>query len=421
VGGWFGGHPSSALEQANVQALTIDTAWQGVVQAGIGSFLAVFLVRLEAPNTLVGLVAALPALGAVLISVPASGWAAGWTNPVRVVNINRLLIRLTYLAIAAVPAVLLGLPAAYLVALFWGLASVPSAIANLAWTSVVAEIVPPARRPLINGTRWALLSIVTAATGAVFGLLLDRLPFPFNYQVVFVASFVAGVASLHTFGRIRMPGEGAPVPPRRVALGVLDLLRLVRTHGEFARFLITTFVYRLGLNLPVALFAIYWVTALNAPDTLIGLRTTAGYSALVISYIVWGYLAARRGHRLVLVAASAGLSLYPIVTALITDPIWLIPAALLWGLFASGIDVAFFETLLRTIPVNQRAVFIAINSSFANLAIFVAPLAGTLLADVVGLRPALITAGVLSLVGTVLMVALAVARATPADRPASQT
>jgi MFS family permease len=414
---WPGGEPAAALERSNIRMLTLDTAIQGIIQAGIGTFLAVFLVRLEAPSALIGLVAALPSLGAVLISLPASRWVAAWTDPVRVVVVTRAFIRLAYLAIAAVPFVLGGLPASYVIVLLWGLHSLPAAVTGLAWTGVIAEIIPPARRPMVNGVRWALLSIVTAVSGALFGVLLDHVGFPVNYQLVFLISFLAGLVTLWTFSRLRLPTPGAPLPPTRVSLGLLNLPRLIRGERAFARFMVAGFVYRLGLHLPVAIFPIFWVTALDASDTLIGLRTTAGHGALTVSYVLWGALAVRHGHRLVLLAASAGLSLYPILTAAVFDAVWLVPLALLWGLFASGIDVAFFEALLRTTPADRRAIFVAIDSTFANLAVFVAPLAGALLADLIGLRPALVLAGCLSLAGTVLMVLLAVAAPALAGPP----
>lgn len=405
-----GGARDSALERANLRMLTTDTAVQGIIQAGIGAFLTVFMVRFGAPSWLVGLAAALPALGSVLISLPASRWAAGWTDPVRVTVAGRLWMRLGVLAIAIVPSLVSGLTANYVIALLWGLISLPAAITALSWTTVVAEVIPPARRPVVNGVRWALLSIVTAATSALFGPLLDVIPFPLNYQVVFLISFLAGLVTLYTFGRIRMPSAGTPHPPARVAFGLLNLPRLLRREPAFTRYMAASFVYRLGLYLPVAVFPIFWVNELHASDTLIGLRTTAGYGALVFSYILWGVVAVRLGHRLVLIVSSAGLGLYPIVTAALPDAIWLLPAALLWGLFASGIDVAFFEALLRTTPVDRRAVFIAIDSTIANLAVFGGPLLGALLGDVIGLRAALVLAGVLSLAGTALMVALAVAK-----------
>ncbi|MCC6629907.1 MAG: MFS transporter [Chloroflexi bacterium] len=409
----------SPLERANVRMLTGDTAIQGIIQAGIGTFITVFLVRLDSPNWLVGLVASLPALGAVLISLPASRWAAAWSDPVRTVVTTRLWIRLTYLAIAVVPSLLTGLAASYAIAFFWGLHSLPAAITSLAWTAVVAEVIAPARRPLVNGVRWALLSVVTAVASALFGVLLDLIVFPLNYQIVFVISFVAGLVTLYTFSRLRMPTAGTPVAPPRVALGLLDLPRHLRREPAFSRYMVASFVYRFGLYLPVAVMPIFWVTELQASDTIIGLRTTAGHGMLVVSYLLWGYLAVRRGNRLVLLVSSAGLCLYPIATAVLTDAVWLVPVALLWGLFVSGIDVAFFEALLHTTPLDRRAVFIAIDSTVANAAVFVAPLLGSVLGDAIGLRPALLLSGVLSLLGTLLLTSLNVAK-TPVEVGARQ-
>lgn len=400
----------SRVERANIRILAIDTSIFGIVEAGIGAFLAVFLVRLEAPSLLVGLVASLPSLGAILLSVPASRWIARWRDPVRVVVVWRFWMRVTYLAIALVPLITTGPLAPWLIIFFWGLSSIPAAIVNLAWTTVIAEVIPAERRPLVNGVRWALFSVVTAAAGALFGPLLDWVAFPLNYQIVFLVSFLAGLATCYTFSLIRLPTLEAPAPLVHLRLGFLSLLDQVRQQPDFARFLIATSIYRIGLNLPVPLFSIYWVTVMHASDTLIGFRTTVAYIALIVSYLLWGWLAVRRGPRLVLLAASAGVSLYPLLTAASGDVVWLLPVALLWGLFVSGIDIAFFETLLRTVPAERRSVLVAINSALANLVIFTAPLAGAALADLIGLRWGLVLAGILSLVGTALMLVLSVAR-----------
>src|SRR5581483_10254492 len=132
--------------------------------------------------------------------------------------------------------------------------------------------------------------------------------------------------------------------------------------------------------------------------------------ALVGSYLLWGRLAARRGHRIVLLVATTGLSLYPFATALVRDAIWLIPVTLIWGIFASGIDVSFFEALLHSCPPDRLQTFVAINSALANVVIFLAPIGGTLLADLIGIHAALFTAAAVSLFGSVLFYSMAVAK-----------
>ena len=46
---------AQSLEQRNILFLSLDTATQGLIGAGVGSFLAVFLVRLGASGVVVGL------------------------------------------------------------------------------------------------------------------------------------------------------------------------------------------------------------------------------------------------------------------------------------------------------------------------------------------------------------------------------
>ncbi len=505
--------PPSSLERHNVRALTLDTAAQGVIAAGINVFVAVFLVRLGAPNALVGFLASAPALGAIFLSIPAGRYLEGRQDLVRVVNLSRVFIRLSYLAIALVPFAFVGDRAIWPVVILWTFTSIPAAIANPAWTTVVAKVIPPRRRPRVNGNRWAILSVITAIGGAGFGWMLDRVATPLNFQIVFVASFLAGIVSIYFFGLIRIPrddkaspdepashrsmkhpvfrgeaptgspehvhredakgakaeegmqnpedrsengdrgrpaassfplpdslfrvrpsrgalwaarlrGDGLSFPKVRDApslvhgksgralsriLPIGEIVRMSRRYPGFARFTLASFVYRIGLNLPVALYSIYAVREAHASNTIIGLQSTAGNLALVASYLFWGQLAARRGHRIVLLAATAGLSFYPLATSLVVDAVWLIPATLIWGTFASGIDVSFFESLLHTCPSDRLQTFIAVNSAIANLVIFLAPIAGTVLADLLGIRFALVGAGAISLIGSTLFYILNVA------------
>ena len=431
----------SGLERRNVRALTLDTAAQGLVAAGINVFVAVYLVRLGAPNTLVGFLASAPAFGAIFLSIPAGAFLEGRKDLVRVVNVNRAFIRSAYLAIAIVPFAFVGVNAIWPVVILWTLTSIPAAVANPAWTAVVARIIPPHRRPRVNGNRWAILSVITAVGGAGFGWMLDRVSTPLNFQIVFIVSFLGGLLSIYFFGLIRMPddaqrspsgdldggssagrfrGPDSAMTTTRVTskatghvarfLPVGEIVRMSRHYPDFARFTIAAFVYRIGLNLPVALYSIYAVREAHASNTIIGLQSTAGNLALVASYLLWGQVAARRGHRIVLLAATAGLSFYPFATSLVSNAVWLIPATLIWGAFASGIDVSFFEGLLRTCPPERLQTFIAVNSAVANVVIFFAPIAGTLLADLVGIRAALVGAGAISLVGSALFYFLNVAK-----------
>jgi MFS family permease len=395
----------ASQEDRNIRNLYIDTAWQGVWSAGMGAFLSVFMARLDASSFLISALTSAPALITILLSMPAAAYVERQRDHVRVTTIYRLLFRLTYLIVAILPFFFLKeLP--LLIVILWTLQAIPAAIVNLSWTSVIGAILSPRRRPRVNGGRWAVVSFVVAVMVIPFGKLLDApfLPFPLNYQIVFFISTAAMVMSVIYFARIVMPAVAPAAEPAKAPLRqrIAGLLNPLIHNRRFLQYIGATFVVRAGLNMPAALYSIYWVRNMGATDTAISLRTTAGQAALVVGYYLFGRLASRRGHRWILILSSVGIGLYPVVTGLSADPLWLAPAALIWGFFAGGIDISFFEGLLQIAPRDKLPTFAALNTVFANIAAFVAPLVGSLLMEALGIQPAFFIAGALHLIGAAL-------------------
>lgn len=381
----------------NIRNLVLQTALAGVVNGGIGAFLAVYLTRLGASPLEISLLTSLPALLTIIVALPAGAIAARYSRPVYQSARHFLLIRLCYLLVAAA-AFLPATAAIWSVVVIWAFTAIPGAIANTAWVGVFAEAVPARERARLNGLRWGLLGFVTACSVALFGQMLDRLPFPLGYQLVFLASFAAGLLNVWFYSRLIVPDQpvhlhAGPAMPLRARL--LQALHPLRDDGAFLRFTVGSSLLRLGIFLAAGLYSIYWVRDLQAADSLIGLRTTAGNAALVVGYPLWGWAATRLGHERALALAAAGLGLYPVITGMVTSAPWLVPAAVLWGLFAGGIDVTLFEGLLHTAPAARRAQYVALNTALANLVAFVAPILGAALAGPLGIQPVLFLAGAL--------------------------
>jgi MFS family permease len=393
------------LDDRNIRLLYIDIAWQGIVAAGTGTFLSVFLARMGASSLIISWLTALPALVTFFVSLPASAYVESRHNHVRITTIFRLLFRSMYLFPVVLPFFLYdSFPR--VIVILWGIQAIPMAVAVVSWTSVISAVVPTRRRPAVMGGRWALLSIVTAVFVALFGKLLDApwLRFPTNYQLVFLISAVSAVLGTVYFDKIVMQADYCLDRPERPPLlqQVKNLLRpMVRTPA-FTKYLGATFPIRLGMAMPTALYSIFWVNDLQASDTLIGLRTTLAQVALVIAYFLLGRLAARRGVRGILLASAVGLGLYPVLTAISPTPIWLLPVAILQGIFSGGITIAFFEGLLNTTPREKVPTFTAVNAMFANLAAFVGPLLGAVLMEGLGIRMAFLIAGGFHVAGAVL-------------------
>jgi MFS family permease len=74
------------------------------------------------------------------------------------------------------------------------------------------------------------------------------------------------------------------------------------------------------------------------------------------------------------------------------------------GLFQSGLDLVFFDELMKTVPPEYSATFVALAQSMQYLSMIVAPLLGTWLADIdyIGLGGALWLSAGLRLIGFLL-------------------
>jgi MFS family permease len=397
-----------AREKRNIRNLYVNVCWQGVITAVITTFLPIFAVRIGASTFEMSLLTAVPALVVILLTLPAASLVSRQRQLIRVVTITLLGVWGCSIAIPFLPSVMKGGTSDYVpeaIIVISGLSAAFATISNPAWTAVLAEAVSPRRRPVVNGQRWALLSVVSAATVFVAGSYLDSASFPFGYQSLFVIAALAGLVGLYFLERIDVPSSAhGPVSrPRQSSWQSLtNVPAMFRGQPAFTRYVVSMFVYRMGLGLPAALFPIFWVDHLHTSDAWIGYRATAAQVALVVSYALWGRITTRKGYRFGLLACGIGTATYPALTGIVPSPVWLIPIALIWGFFAGGMDVSLFEALIDSIPADQRVMYAAINTAVANLTILIGPLLGIALIELIGIRPTFGVAGVCCLAGALL-------------------
>jgi MFS family permease len=72
------------------------------------------------------------------------------------------------------------------------------------------------------------------------------------------------------------------------------------------------------------------------------------------------------------------------------------------GIFQAGLDLVFFDELMKTVPVEYSATFVSLAQSLQHLAAIFAPLLGTWLATYIGLSGALLVSAALRFVGFAL-------------------
>src|SRR5690606_12115681 len=106
----------------------------------------------------------------------------------------------------------------------------------------------------------------------------------------------------------------------------------------------------------------------------------------------------------VLLWSTFGLSLYPFLAAITHIPVVITVFAGLAGIFQAGLDLVFFDELMKTVPPERSAIFVSVGNMFQYLAMIIAPLLGTTLADWIGIGPALLIAAAVRFLGHLFFV-----------------
>ncbi len=281
----------------------------------------------------------------------------------------------------------------------WAAATVPQVMVNVAFSVVMNGVAGPKGRYELMSRRWSVLGLTTAVTVVSVGQVLVWLPFPTNYQVIFILLSAGGLISLYFSSHIELPENVAPPagPRRPPGARLQDAIARVRQQPAFVSFTAKRFVFLLGVALAAPIFPLYLVREAQASEAAIGLINTAQTFTLVVGYRLWTGISRTRGSRLVLLWATLGLSLYPALVASTGRVTVMVVLAAFAGIFQAGLDLVFFDELMKTVPAAQTAVFVSFAQGLQYLSAIAAPLAGTLLADYIGLGGALLASAVLRL------------------------
>jgi hypothetical protein len=391
------------IRRRNFTNVQIDAVGIGLANAA-APFLPVFLTRLGATNVQVGLLTSMPALTGLFLAILIGNFLQRQRSIVPWFSASRLMVISSYALTGIVPFLVpreLAVPA---VLLIWAFATLPQTMVAVAFSVVMNAVAGPEGRYELMSRRWSILGFTTAITVAVVGQILDRIDFPINYQLVFMGLSLGGLISYYYSSHILLPDVEPPpttpgISPRQQVRGYLEL---IRGQPSFVQFTAKRFVYLSGAALAAPLFPLYYVREVQASDAWIGIISTAQTAVLLVGYFFWTRQSRRHGSRRVLLAATLGMSAYPALVAL-TGRVELIALyAGLAGIFQAGLDLVFFDELMKTVPPRYSATFVSFAQSAQYFSAVLAPLAGTWLADHIGIAGALIVSAGLRLAGFLL-------------------
>lgn len=414
--------PVPAALRANFKHLYWDIAWYGVLSGSAIAFLTVYATRLGAGAFQIGLLTAGPAVVNLVATLPSGRWLE--TRPIGpAVFWSAVFHRLFYLFWVVLPWLLLPRTQLWVYILVALVMSIPGTILAVGFNALFADAVPPEWRPHVTGVRNAVLSIAFIVTSLACGVILETLPFPLGYQVVFAIGALGAIMStFHLYfvrplsdGRQRRGGRwyrlGDLASPGRLQ-GVTDqgrsaiglrfltrsggksLLRLEILRGPFGVVVAGLFAFHLAQYLAIPLFPLSWVNKLGFSDGLISQAQALFYAAVFVGSTQLNRITQRLGNQRVTALGVLLLAGYPAVTAVMQGPPVYLLVSLLGGLGWSLAGGGIANYILERTPDDDRPAYLAWYNLALNAAILLGSLLGPLLAGWIGLSAALIVAAI---------------------------
>jgi hypothetical protein len=391
------------IRKRNFRNVQIDAVGVGLASAA-APFLPVFLARLGASNFQVGLLTSMPGLTGLILAFFVGRFLQTRRKIVPWFSLSRLMVLSSYALTGLVTLLIPRSGAVVSTLVIWAFATLPQTALSVCFSVVMNAVAGREGRYALLSRRWAILGLTSFAATFAVTEFLDRIPFPLNYQIMFLGLSLGGLISFYFSSRISLP-EQTPPPlalAKTAGEAFRNTLTLLRQYPDFVSISAKRFVYLSAVALAAPILPLYFVRAVGASDGEVGIINMTFTFLTLGGYLLWPWVSRRRGGRFVLLATTLGMVLYPLLTATTRRVIPIILFTAVAGLFQGGLDLVFFDEYMKTIPDEYSAILVSLEQSIQYLSAIAAPLIGTSLANYIGLAGALWVSAGLRLIGFLL-------------------
>jgi MFS family permease len=259
-------------------------------------------------------------------------------------------------------------------------ATLSNSVASVAWSSAIAEVVPPrisgkffGRRNLIFGF-WTLLVVLLAGRLVESGP--DRL---LMFSWIFIAAGVARFMGLFFLTRMKFPVN--VLERQNDPMGWEEFRAVFRDRNYL---LLAAFIgcWGLLLNMGLPFYTFYLVNELQVSVTTVVKLTTVASLGGLVTLRAWGALCDRFGNRPVLKVCAILWSLAGLICWSVAGPRWnahLYACYFLVGATTAGLQLCQFNLMVTLAPPGKRAPHITVFLAVTSLLTAFGPVLGSLL------------------------------------------
>lgn len=395
----------------NILALGGDFAlfMVGLSLASQSTILPAFAAHLGASNVVIGAIPAVMTVGWLFPSLFAAGHTEALARKLPFVLRYTIWERAPFLVLALAafaPADFApGLTLAVLLTMLLVITGV-GGILMPAWMDIVGRAIPINLR----GRFFAVANLVGSAGGFVGGFatayILAAFPAPVGYGVCFLlAAVFMGLSYVAlAFTREAAGGAASPALPLRAYLSRLPAL--LRRNRNFSWFLTARVFGALGM-MASGFYTVYALWTYAVPTSQVGVFTAVLFSGQIAGNVVFGWLADRAGHRLVIIAGVAATVAANALALAARSPEAFRIVFALSGVQVAAINVSSLNMLLEFAPVPaEQPTYVGLGNTSVAPTTFVAPLMAGVMADALGFESVFLTAVLFGVIALALLLGL---------------
>jgi MFS family permease len=285
----------------------------------------------------------------------------------------------------------------------WLVSLISAQASGVIWTSLMADVVPPAIRGKYFGIRNTIHWAVVCGTLLAGGQIMDWFPGKQGFTILFTISAACIVWNGWALSQYPNP----PFVPSEDGKS----LRMMAKPFADRRFLSATIfisAFILLQNIVIPLFSYVMLEIMDLSTSRVTLIIMLQNLVMMISYYYWGVLNSRYSTNTLLLwtfpliagacVVWAGMAILPIMLILIVVHILL-------GFGLAGYNLLVFNFLIGDSPKTERPIYIAVFSALTGVAGFIGPIAGGWLYNEAANGPLwLQTYGMTTFVGLALLV-----------------
>jgi len=279
-------------------------------------------------------------------------------------------------------------------------------VAGIPFFDIIAKAIPTSLRGRFWGIRQFLGGILAIAAGFAVKWILASpgLPFPKNYAVLFLLSFVFLGISYLGLGSIREPKYDNCPPPKSFSLFLKEAFQTLRDDKNFAQAIFTEILAG-SLLLSLSFYVLYAKNSLKVEPSMVGLFIAVQMLAGVLSNLVWGMLSDKIGNKSVIRGALLFHLSIPFF-ALISGAGWMYLLVFFGiGFYMNGASIGFTNFMLEVAPEEKRPLYISLRGTLVAVVSFF-PLLGGIFIDLFSFRAVFAAVLVISILANILAIRL---------------